>query len=233
MTPAQKLFRSDFFACADAPPADHADAPAALPDAALRFLLAAAAEMDARQVLEFGSGRSTAAFLGAGLHVTSLEDSARWMAQTVAGLEPAHRMDGRQHVALIEPLRVTWRHGAPYRDWVFDDALATAVEAADLVLIDAPFHVPFRLSTLLSVLSRPTTALVVLDDTRIPTLARFCNRLVAQNRDRLCHRRVGVGHGFDCFARRDLDTSRSLRAVQPPAETLKAWRRFFMRPRAM
>ena len=232
MTPAQTLFQDGFFDRADFPPADHAGAPAALPDAALRFLLAAAAETGARTVFEFGSGHSTAAFLGAGLRVTSLEDSERWMSQTVGDLAPAHRASG-QHVALVRPLRVRWRNGAPVRDWVLTGRLAGALDAADLVLIDSPFHVPFRLSTLLSVLGRPTAALVVLDDTRIPTLARFCDRLARQNPTRLCHRRVPVGHGFDCFTRRDLDTSRPLDMTQPVTETLKAWRRFFMRPRPM
>ncbi len=232
MTPAQSLFQHDFFDRADAPPADHAAAPAALPDAALGFLLAAAVAVGARQVFEFGSGRSTAAFLGAGLRVTSLEDTERWMAQTVAGLAPALRASGR-HVARVQPLRLRWRHGAPVRDWVLTGTLAEAVDAADLVLIDSPFHVPFRLSTLVSVLDRPTSALIVLDDTRIPTLARFCDRLAGQNPERLCHRRVQVGHGFDCFTRRDLQTSRPLDLSQPWTETPKAWRRFFMRPRPM
>ena len=233
MTPAEKLFQNDFFdRAADAPPEDHAGAPAALPDAALRFLLAAAAEAGAQRVFEFGSGRSTAAFLGAGLHVTSLEDSGRWMDQTVASLESAHR-DGGRHVARVQPLQLVWHHGAPARDWLLTGELAVAVDTADLVLIDSPFHVPFRLSTLAAVLGRPTAALVVLDDTRIPTLARRCDQLAAQNPDRLRHRRLRVGHGFDCFARRDLDPSRPLDSSQPLTETFRAWRRFFLRPRPM
>lgn len=232
MTAAQTLFQNGFFtrADADANPADHPGGYAALPDVSLRFLLDAARETAARRVFEFGSGRSTAAFLGAGLHVTSLEDSERWMARAVAELPPAQRAADR-HVPLVRPLQVIWRGGVPVRDWVLDEQLTTAVDGADLILIDSPFHVPFRLSTLLTVLARPTSALVILDDTRVPTLARFCDRLAAQNPGRLHHRRVGVGHGFDCFARRDRETSRPLDVSQPALETLKAWRRFFMRAR--
>ena len=223
------LFRSDLFLRAEQEPGDHAAAPA---DALHHFLLRAADALGAQRVFEFGSGRSTSAFLQHGLHVTSLEDDARWMDDTLRQLDEAQIPD-RRHAARVQPLKLKWRGGIPFRDWRLDGELADAVAVADLVLIDSPFHVPFRISTLCAVLSLPTDALVVLDDTRIHTLRRACARIARRNARRLHHAHVNVGHGFDCFARRDLDITRPLTLRFGPLEILKGWRRYFLQPKPL
>ena len=204
---------------------DHPTQPAALPDAALEFLVALARQCGVASVFEFGSGRSTVAMLREGLRVTSLEDSDRWMEQTRAQLSGDEKT---RHIPLVRPLSRRMHGWFPVMDWPVDAALARAIGSADLILVDSPYYAPFRESTLWSALVHNDRALVVLDDTRIPTLSRFCDRLAAAN-PALLHRRVKVGHTFDIFARTDdkapLTRSHSL------LEILKGWRRFFMAAR--
>ncbi|MGB8352856.1 MAG: hypothetical protein WCD79_03130, partial [Chthoniobacteraceae bacterium] len=80
---------------------DHPVQSAALPDAALEFLVMLARQCGVASVFEFGSGRSTAAMLREGLRVTSLEDSDRWMEQTRAQLSDGEKS---RHVPLVRPL---------------------------------------------------------------------------------------------------------------------------------
>lgn len=75
------LFSSELFARPTSY-ADHPEREAALPDVSLSFLVEAARIIDATSVFEFGSGRSTEAFLEANLNVVSLEDSPKWMEET-------------------------------------------------------------------------------------------------------------------------------------------------------
>jgi len=201
-------------------PSDHPTVAAALPDESLNFLTTLAKAVDAKTILEFGSGRSTIALLTAGFSVISIEDSVFWMEET---LKVTPKSDAH-HQALVKSLSMIWRNAAPFLDWRLDDELVGLIQAADMVLIDSPYYPPFRESTLLSALSMTERALVVLDDTRIPTLSRFCDRIARRN-PHLMHRRVPVGHCFDVFCRLDrapIDSHRSL------PETLKAWRRFFV-----
>lgn len=199
-------------------PEDDAENPVALPDAALSFLTALAHESGARTALEFGSGRSTAAFLRAGLDVTSVEDSAFWMNKTRSAIGDLKL----RHNPVVRPLSVVWRHATPFLDWQFDDRLTALVRAADIILIDSPFYPPFRESTLLSVLEIAEGSIVLLDDTRIPTLQRFCDRIGRRN-PTLLHRRVPVGHSFDVFC--PLDHS-GIDGRCPLIEVIKGWRRF-------
>lgn len=200
---------------------EHPTLPAALPDASLDFLVTLARNLQIASVFEFGSGQSTLAFLRAGYTVTSLEDSAHWMEQTTRQLSDAERS---RHTALVRPLRQHFHGLIPMQDWAVDPALATMISQADLILVDSPYYAPFRESTLWSALRHNDHAVVVLDDTRIPTLARFCDRL-AQANPPLAHVHVPVGHGFDLFAR--LHDQTPLRRGHSPVEIAKGWRRFF------
>ena len=200
-------------------PADDPVAPAALPDVSLAFLVSLAKASGAKSVFEFGSGRSTAALLSAGLTVLSVEDSAHWMAETRKQIGTA-----ANHRPLVKPLSTRWWHGTPFLDWHLDAELTASLRSADIILIDSPYYPPFRESTLLSALSASSHALIVLDDTRIPTLERFCNRIAHRNPS-LLHRRVRVGHCFDIFCRVDetpIDSRCGL------VEVLKGWRRFLI-----
>ncbi len=200
---------------------DDATMPAALPDSSLDFLVKLAQTMQASTVFEFGSGRSTETFLRHGLQVTSLEDTAHWMEQTVARLTPEDR---HRHTALVRSLKVRLHGGFPVKDWGVDPEIAAPLKNADLVLVDSPFYVPFRESTLWSALNHCDGAVIVLDDTRIPTLARFCDRIARANPG-LLHRRVRVGHTFDLFARVD---EAPLTLGLGIGDLAKGWRRFFM-----
>ena len=220
-TAVRSLFSSPLF---QAPyvGSDDPVAPAALPDEALTFLREVCLFLGAKKVFEFGSGRSTRTFLEAGCAVTSLEDSERWMGETTQNL-PAGFVD--RHHASVEPLRVVWRGGVPFRDWKLNTQLKASLGEADLVLVDSPLSTGYRISTLCCALTHAPGAVVILDDARIGALAKFSNRLARQNPSRLLHRRVPVGHTFDCFARVGegaLDRSMSL------VESLKAWRRFLL-----
>ena len=200
--------------------ADHPTAPAALPENAISFLLDLARELNAMTIFEFGSGISTSAFLRAGYHVTSLEDSHNWMEQTLTRLSDELR---RRHTALVRPLRLKLHGLFPAMDWAIDSELAMLIGNADLILVDSPYFAPFREATLWSALAHNANAVVVVDDTRIPTLSRFCDQLASVNPS-LLHCRVRVGHCFDLFSRGGDD--RSLKLKHGLVETLKGWRRF-------
>jgi hypothetical protein len=194
---------------------------AALPPPALDLLIALARQLKAATAFEFGSGRSTVALLGAGLTVTSLEDSSYWMAQTVAHLSAADRI---RHTALVRPLRFHLHRLIPVLDWTIDAEIASRLQAADLILVDAPFYTAFRERTLGSALAENPHAVVILDDSRVPTLSRFCDRIAADNPG-LLHARVRVGHVFDVFA---TASEAPLRFGHTPLEILKGWRRFLL-----
>lgn len=198
-----------------------AAAPAALPTASLEFLIELARRLEIKSVFEFGSGRSTVEFLKAGCAVASLEDSPYWMEQTLGSLSGAEKA---RHAAWVRPLTFRLHGLVPARDWVIDAELAAGIRSADLVLIDSPYYPPFRESTLWSALNLVDRGLVVLDDTRIPTMRRFCDKLARDNPG-LLHAKAGVGHGFDLFARRD---DAPLKFSHGPMEVLKGWRRYWL-----
>jgi hypothetical protein len=200
---------------------DHPDVPYALPEASIDFLIELARQLNVTTVFEFGSGISTAALLNHGFSVTSLEDHAYWMEQTLKQIPKADR---ERHTALIRPLSRCWHDLVPQMDWRIDAELTERLQAADLILIDSPAYVPFRESTLWSVLNKSRLSVVVVDDTRIHTLSRSCDRMAAMNPG-LLHQRVAVGHSFDLFARLD---DAPLRVRYSPLEILKGWRRFFL-----
>lgn len=200
---------------------DHPTAWAALPEPASDFLIALARQLEATAVFEFGSGRSTAALLRAGLAVTSLEDSSHWMTQTLNQLTVTEK---NQHTALVRPLTFHLHQLFPVLDWTIGAEVAQRLASADLILIDAPFYPAFRERTLWSALIHSPHAVIVLDDTRVPTLRRFCDRIATDN-PALQHARVRVGHGFDVFAGSG-ETRLRLRPV--PLEILKGWRRYFL-----
>jgi len=212
---ASPLFQRDYETC------DDPESPAALPEASLDFLSALAGELKAGVVFEFGSGQSTKMFLRQGCAVTSLEDSDHWMEQTQNQLSAEEK--GR-HTALVRPLQRRMHGFIPMMDWTVDSTIAEKLGGADIILVDSPYFAPFRESTLWSALVHGRNAVVILDDTRIPTLSRFCDMIAVENPGVL-HRRVAVGHTFDFFAR---VTDEPLKARHPVFEIAKGWRRFFL-----
>jgi hypothetical protein len=200
---------------------DDPHAEAALPAASLEFLLELCRKISAKRVFEFGSGRSTQEFLGAGYSVFSLEDSSFWLSKTVESLGG----DGaRLHESAVSMLKTRMVGGFPVLGWRIDKELKEQLGRADLILVDSPHFTPFREATLCASLQYGPQALTVLDDTRIPTVSRFCDRLANQN-PQLLHKRVAVGHGFDLFFR--TDPLRPLVCGVGFYETLKGWRRYF------
>lgn len=199
------------------------DAGFALPPRSLALLAKVVSALGVRRVFEFGSGQSTRCFLEAGCTVTAIEDSAEWLAQTLAAL-PAPQREKLHGFQL--PLQTVWLGGAPMRSWRLPDAARDALRDADLVLVDSPALPPFREHALVIALGTARGALTIVDDASIPTVARFCRRLAERND--APHRFVPVDHGlFFCgpAARSPLDVTRSC------VETLKAWRRF-LHPRS-
>jgi len=209
-------YLSQAFECGDDP---HAEA--ALPKSSLEFLLEVSRRIGAKRVFEFGSGRSTQALLAGEHTVVSLEDSAYWMSKSLEALQPDERS---RHRGSVSALRTKMHGGFPVLDWVLDDSVKRDIGLADLILVDSPHFTPFRESTLWASLQYGPQALVILDDTRIPTLQSFCDRISSQN-PQLLHRRVSVGHGFDLFHRGD--SGRALHRKQSIMDVLKGWRRYF------
>lgn len=201
--------------------ADDPNAEAALPSSSLSFLLELCRKIDAKRIFEFGSGRSTQAFLSAGYRVFSLEDSPFWLSKTV---EPLSGEEARLHESAVSALGTSMASGFPVLAWHIDTVIRNQLQQADLILVDSPHFTPFREETLFASLQYGPQALAVLDDTRIPTVSRFCDRLALQN-PQLLHKRVTVGHGFDLFFRSD--PFRPLVRRVDFYETLKGWRRYF------
>ena len=148
------------------------------------------------------------------------------MEQTVAGINPIEKA---RHHAVVRPLRLRFRGLIPVMDWILDADLQARLSKADLILVDSPYFTPFRESTLWQALNVGNQAVIVLDDTRIPTLSRFCER-VAHTNPGLLHRRVPIGHTFDVFSRPE---AIRLWDRHTPAEVLKGWRRFILRNRLL
>ncbi len=143
------------------------------------------------------------------------------MAQTVQGLPAALRV---RHTALVRPLRLHFHGLIPLLDWTIDAELAGHLQAAELILVDAPFYTAFRERTLWTALNLNPQAVVVLDDTRVPTLSRFCDRIAAVNPG-LLHARVRVGHGLDVFS---AASTAALKVKHTPLEIVKGWRRYVL-----
>jgi hypothetical protein len=177
------------------PAADDPDNFAALPQISLEFLSKVLTELGGRRVFEFGSGRSTQVFLNAGAEVTSLEDSSQWFADTLKKIPEPLKTN---HTGLVQPLKVCWRDGAPYRTWEITPSLREALLAADLILIDSPYFVPYRIETLKQVLSLNTHAVIVVDDARIPTLEGACAKIAEATHPFTMHR-LQLAMGLPCL----------------------------------
>ncbi len=200
-------------------PSNH-DGAYPMPEASVECLHAVIARLGVRRVFEFGSGRSTEAFLQAGMEVTSLEDSETWLAETAQRIRPGERV--RWHPACA-PLERIWHRGSPFLSWRLTSDLEVRLAAADLVLIDWPALPPFREHALLLALRHARRALVVVDDANIPTVARYCDRIARQNR--LSRFQTPMDHGLYFLAPNEgaLDESRGTWG------TLRAWRFFLAR----
>jgi hypothetical protein len=206
--------RKDYEVC------DHDDAPAALPDASLDFLLEICQHLGIKKIFEFGSGRSTKALLSKGYHVTSLEDSDYWLSQTVKTLTPEEK---EFHHTIVRPLNSRFLGLFPVMDWKIDSEIENSIREAELILVDSPYYTPFRESTLWSSLQHSNGALVIIDDIRIPTLKRFCDRLSTSN-EFLLHARISVGHGFGIFYR---PPGGKLHLNHSMLDMVKGWYRYF------
>jgi hypothetical protein len=207
-------------ATAEPSPAPAPDSGFALPDASLRLLTRIIAAAGLRNIFEFGSGRSTKAFLAAGCTVTALEDSQPWLDPTLASLTVEER--SRLH-AICQPLARLFHEGAPMRSWVLGPNTLRRLAAADLILIDAPAFPPFREHALALSLQHSRDGLIVVDDAGIPTVRRVCARLASA--PGTLHRVSTIDHGLYFFIRSPEAGALPSRGL---VETAKAWRRYFM-----
>jgi len=191
----------------------------ALPTASLGVLRQCVMELGVRRVFEFGTGQSTRVFLEAGCEVVAIEDSADWLADTRRGLEAA--FDTRVTFFHL-PLCAVWHRSAPILSWTLPQEALAGLRNADLVLVDSPASPPFREHALALALAHARNALLVVDDARIPTVARFCRRLAGRNGAESFETALDHGLFFmGPIAGDRPDDSRSW------VETLKAWRRYF------
>ena len=191
----------------------------ALPRGSLDFLAACVEEFRLARVFEFGSGASTRRFLEAGCEVTALENDAHWLEQTLAQVPGPLR--ARLHVERW-PLERVWCGGFPCLGWRLTEAMRAQLFGADLVLVDSPAYPPFREVALMQALRLSRARMVVLDDVRIPTLRRFCERIAAQSTG-LELKCIERDHTLGVFICHDAGAVRN----KPDAvEWLKGWRRF-------
>jgi hypothetical protein len=198
----------------------HGEAGYALPPASLALLIECVTRLKIRRVFEFGSGRSTREFLAAGCHVATVENDEGWLVETNAALDASQ---GERFTSFLLPLQRVWLAGAPLRSWALPAAPLEALREAQLVLVDSPAWPPFREHALTLALRHSPHALIVVDDANIPTVQRFCRRLVSRNR--LVHFQTTMDHGL--FFLHALDAG-AIDIRRPLLETLKAWRRYFL-----
>lgn len=195
------------------------DAGYALPQTSLKLLKRLVTHSNLKTVFEFGSGRSTEAFLSMGCRLTSLEDSAEWLDQTRAGLV---KTDGWK--PCIQPLMCRWDHWTPFHSWKLTEELKEELSSAELVLIDSPAHPPSREMALLDTLRSGNQGIVVLDDADIPTLKRFCEAICLRNPS-ISGAHLKLDHGIYVFDLRN--RGGSLKLSRGLLESCKAWRRYF------
>lgn len=201
-------------------PGDDKSNPAALPDDALVFLQRFCESRAIKNVVEFGTGRSTRKFLEMGLELFSIEDSEVWLNDTISSC-PAHSMQNFSSVR--KPLTLNWFNGYPVRDWTLDEEMKSRVRQADLVLVDSPYIVGYRESTLTQVL-RLRPKYVIIDDARIPGIRAFCERILRQSNG-LTGGYASVGHGFMVFF---LAEDLVVRNFPSLYDRLKGFRRFLL-----
>ena len=125
-------------------------------------------------------------------------------------------------VAFVKKLNTKFLGLFPVLDWKLDLEMIQKLKNADVILIDSPYYTPFRESTLWTSL-KFGNGIIILDDTQIPTLQKFCDRLLISNKS-LFHRRIKVGHQFDLFhktSKKKLYLNHSLKDI------IKGWFRYF------
>lgn len=224
MNAAEKIFEKLLPDIVSEMHAEHCESGYALPDATLNALSQLVKTTKIRRVFEFGSGRSTKAFLEHGCWVTTLEDSRHWLNQTLEGISVS---DQARLDAAAQPMTVVWHGGGPFRSWKLSAKTGRALRAAELVLIDSPSFPPFREHALILSLIHATNAVVVIDDANIPTIKRFCERISALNPS-MSTFYTPKDHGLFFFARSNPQPLRFRRGL---IETCKTWRRFFLAER--
>lgn len=195
---------------------------AALPNDSLEFLLNTCKTLGIKKVFEFGSGRSTKALLENNIQVVSLENNDFWLNDTKTKLNENEKSI---YYSESHPLQIKFLGLFPVLDWKMNSTLLNKLSEAELVLVDSPYYVPFRESTLWTCLNYCKNAVIILDDTRIPTLQKFCNRLAKTNPD-IIHQRINVGHSFDLFFIENQKT-KNLKLNHSFWDIIKGWRRYF------
>lgn len=202
---------------------DDLENPAALPPVALAFLRDACVQLNVQRAFEFGSGKSTRTFLEAGVQLTSVEDSAFWMQSTMNQLTEIQQAS---LTPLTKPLLPVFSGFFPMFSWWLNSSETSSLRNAQLVLIDSPLYTGFREAVLKRVLAEPGAKLVILDDARIPSIRRFCDRLASSNPN-LLYQVIEVGHHFAIFGKLD---DHPLIDQIGLMDCLRGWRRFFCYP---
>lgn len=196
-----------------------ADVGYALPTGSLNFLDACIRGFGFKRIFEFGSGASTKHFLEADCEVTTIENDPHWLEQTIGQVPEALR--SRLHVE-CQPLERIWTGGIPCRGWHLSKVMQARLAEADLVLVDSPAYPPFREAAVMQALRLSKARLLVLDDVRIPTLRRFCDRIASQSTG-LEFVSIDRDHTLGAFIRHQAGTVANRPSV---IEWLKGWRRY-------
>ncbi|MCE0499233.1 MAG: class I SAM-dependent methyltransferase [Methylacidiphilales bacterium] len=173
------------------------------------------------QAFEFGSGRSTLALRSACVGVTSVEDSAEWLAKTeefAAGF-PKRDTD----FTAVVPLTACPLGFLTCKSFDLDghSDLLRRLQLSGLILIDSPPNPATREHALILALrhARPG-AIIVLDDLEIQTTFRFATRLGRDNSDSFDFLHVPIDHGLGFFEKK----ARSRLVLRPSLrEIIGAW----------
>lgn len=152
------------------------------------------------KAFEFGSGRSSFALRMACASVTSVEDSAAWLAKTEAAPDaiPKRLSD----MTGVIPLTRCWNRFRPIESFDLTSAptFLTALKAAKFILVDSPPNPAKREHALFQALDHASVgALIVIDDLNVGATRRFCERLAHQNPATFAFWFLSFDHGLGVF----------------------------------
>jgi len=175
------------------------------------------------QAFEFGSGCSTVALRSVCTGVTSIEDSAEWLAKTEdqAAEFPKRNTD----LTAVVPLTSCPLGFVTCKSFDLDThpELLLRLQESRLILIDSPPNPATREHALILALRHaPPGAVIVLDDLEIQASFGFAARLARDNANAFDFLHVPIDHGLGLFEKK----ARSKLILRPSLrEIIGAWLR--------
>jgi hypothetical protein len=152
---------------------------------------------------EFGSGRSTLTLRPVCAGVTSVEDSAEWLAKTEEQAAACPKRDS--DLTAVVPLTSCQLGLVTCKSFDLDShpELLRRLQEARLVLVDSPPNPATREHALILALRHaPSGAVIVIDDLEIKAALRFATRLARDNSGYFDFQFVPIDHGLGVFEKK-------------------------------